>query len=70
MNSVQNEYWAFIFPDDMDAFRKRYGVDVIAVDFEEGTIAGFGPNDTDWRALPLDGSEGSVKVVKFGKDST
>lgn len=67
MNVVQNELWAFIFPDDMDKFRERYGVDVIAVDLEEGTLAGIGPNDRDWRYLPAD-VEGTIKIVKFGGD--
>lgn len=66
MNIVQYETMAFIFPDDMDAFRKRYGVDVICVDFEQGVLTGLGPNDTDWRNIPAE-EESTVKVVKFGK---
>lgn len=68
MNVIQYETLAVIFPDDMDAFRKRYGVDVIWVDFEEGTLVGLGPNDTDWRPIPAE-DEGTVKVVKFGGKS-
>lgn len=67
MNIVQYESIAFIFPDDMDSFRKRYGVDVICVDFEQGALMGLGPNDTDWRHIPAE-EHGDVRVVKFTKD--
>lgn len=62
MNVVQFESLAFIFPDDMDAFRKRYGADVICVDGEEGVIMVIGPNDSDWRSIPEDKDNGIVKL--------
>ena len=65
MNVVQYENYAFIFPDDMDSFRKRYGVDVLWVDIFEGEILGLGPSDTAWRNIPAE-DDGTVKVVKFG----
>lgn len=65
MNVLQFENYAFIFPDDMDAFRKRYGIDVLWVDIFEGEILGLGPNDTGWRNIPAE-DDGNVKVVKFG----
>lgn len=64
MNVVQSDFYAFIFPDDMDGFRKRYGVDLICVDFEDGVVLGIGPNDKEWRELPSDGIE-SGAVVKL-----
>lgn len=64
MNVVQGEFWAFIFPDNMEDFRKRYGADVIAVDLEEGSLAVIGPNDRDWREIPSD-VESGLKVVKL-----
>lgn len=68
MNVVKFESCAFILPDDMDAFRNRYGVDVLFLDGEEGNIMGLGPNDRDWREIPS-GVESSVKVVKLHRDS-
>lgn len=62
MNVVTFETMAFIFPDDMDAFRKRYGADVICVDAEEGVIMVLGPNDSDWRAIPEDRNNGVVTL--------
>lgn len=68
MNVVQSESFAFIFPDDMDAFRKRYGVDLICVDLEDGVVLGIGPNDPDWRELPSDTSTGGSVVKLRSKD--
>lgn len=67
MNIVQYEDRAFIFPDDMDAFRKRYGVDVIFVDFEDGSLVGIGPNDKEWRSIPADEPH-NLTVVTLRKD--
>lgn len=65
---VQYENYAFIFPDDLEAFKKRYGVDVLWMDIFEGELLGIGPNDTEWRAIPADreSSQDGGKVVKFG----
>lgn len=52
MNIVQFDTCAFVLPDDIDAFRKRYGVDVLFLDAEEQIILGIGPNDHDWREIP------------------
>lgn len=67
MNVIQYEGEAFIFPDDMDSFRKRYGVDVIYVDFEDGALYGIGPNDHAWREIPNDPP--SFTVVALRKDN-
>lgn len=64
MNSVVLDNCAFIFPDDMDAFRKRYGADLIYVDGEEGYVAVLGPNDKEWRVLPDDGNPEAGAVVR------
>lgn len=54
MNIIQSEDCAFIFPDDMDAFRKKFKVEVIYVDLVDGSIQGFGEDDKDWKELPAD----------------
>lgn len=63
MNIVQFDWCAFVLPDDMDAFRKRYGVDILFFNGEDGTLTGLGPNDTDWRVIPSDEVEGAI--IKF-----
>lgn len=68
MNLVQFETLAFIFPDDMDAFRRRYGVDLIYIDGEEGSVYGLGPNDTNWREIPQDAPE-APKLVPIRRDN-
>lgn len=62
MNIVQFEDCAFIFPEDMETWRKRYAADVIFIDAVEGAIMVIGPNDTEWREIPAD-PEGKGKVV-------
>lgn len=52
MNIVQFEWCAFILPDDMDAWRKRYAADIICLDAEEGIVWVAGPNDKEWREVP------------------
>lgn len=64
MNIVQFDSCAFILPDDMDSFRKRYSVDVLFLDEEDGSIMGFGPSDKEWRAIPED-TESGLTVVPF-----
>lgn len=64
MNVIQFEYSAFIFPDDMVAFRQRYGVDVIYVDLEQGALFGIGPNDKEWREIPAMAEAKVVKIVR------
>ncbi len=66
MNVIQYEYIAFIFPDDMAAFRQRYGVDCLCVDLAEGVLMGIGPNDHDWREIPSD-APGGAKLVNLRK---
>jgi len=67
MNIVQSDTSAFIFPDDMDDFRKRYNADVIFIDFDQDAIYVFGPKDYNWRELPGDDPNGA-KVVSLRKD--
>lgn len=64
MNLIQSESFAFIFPDDMDAFRKKHDVEIICVDLDEGVVLGIGPNDNDWREIPSDPIVGGA-VVKL-----
>lgn len=66
MNIVQFDWCAFVLPDNLDEFRKRYGVDILFFDGEEGSIVGLGPNDTDWREIPAD-VESGAKVVKLAR---
>lgn len=61
MNVVKFDDWAFIFPDDMEGFRRRYGADVIFID-SEGAILVIGPGDDDWREIP--GEPGHVVSIK------
>lgn len=68
MNVIQFELCAFIMPDDMDAFRKRYGADIIYVDAELGSIFGIGPNDKEWRELPTNSTTGPT-VIPMRKDN-
>lgn len=67
MNLVQFEECAFIFPDDMDAFRKRYGADIIYIDAVEQVVQVLGPNDKQWRELPEDSD--SPKLVSIRRDN-
>lgn len=64
MNLVQFEECAFIFPDDIEAFRKRYGVDIIYVDAIEAVVLGIGPNDKEWRELPTELNGPRLVAVK------
>lgn len=68
MNVIKfDEYGvAFIFPDDMSAFMKRYGVDALFLDAEQGVITGIGPNDKDWREIPGD-VESGAKITTLKK---
>lgn len=68
MNVVQFEECAFIFPDDMDAFRKRYGADLIFVDAVDQVVQVIGPNDKEWRELPTNSTTGPT-VVPMRKDN-
>lgn len=64
MNVIQFDWCAFVLPDDIDAFRKRYGVDILFFNGEDGSITGLGPNDKDWRLIPED-VEAGPKVVQL-----
>lgn len=64
MNVIQSEDLAFIFPDDMDEFRKKYKVDVIYVDLSSGSVQGFGEGDTDWKELPADAVQRTVTKLR------
>lgn len=68
MNIVQSESYAFILPDDMDAFRKRYNVEIICIDFEDGVVLGIGPNDKDWRELPDTETGARVVSIRSSRD--
>lgn len=59
---------AFILPDDMDAFLKRYGADVVYLDGDDGSVSVLGPNDKEWRDLPEEKSEGA-SIVRIRKDT-
>lgn len=68
MNVVKFDNCAFVFPDDMTPFLKRYGVDVLYLDAEEGQITGIGPNDKDWRVIPSDAETGAVVRLRGVED--
>lgn len=68
MNVVKFDNCAFVFPDDMAPFLKRYGVDVLYLDAEEGQITGIGPNDKDWRVIPSDAETGAVVRLRGVED--
>lgn len=55
---------AFVLPDDLEPFMRRYGVDVLVLNAEEGSIAGIGPNDKDWREIPSE-LESGARVSKL-----
>lgn len=68
MPTIVLDNCAFILPDDMDAFLKRYGADVVYLDGDEGIIAVLGPNDKDWRTLPEEEPERGT-IVSIRKDT-